>query len=35
VARGSTVSMSLEATGVDKLIPVFTDGTEAEEAVLS
>jgi anti-sigma B factor antagonist len=35
VARGSTVSMSLEATGVDELIPVFTDASEAEEAVLS
>lgn len=35
VARGSTVAMSLEATGVDELIPVFTDSTEAEEAVLS
>jgi anti-sigma B factor antagonist len=34
VARGSTVSMSLEATGVDELIPVFTDAKEAEEAVL-
>ena len=35
VARGSTVSMSLEATGVDELIPVFTDSREAEAAVLS
>ena len=35
VARGSTVSMSLEATGVDELIPVFTDGSEAEKEVLS
>jgi len=34
VARGSTVAMSLEATGVDELIPVFTDSTAAEEAVL-
>jgi anti-anti-sigma factor len=33
-APGSSVSMSLEATGVDELIPVFTDSTEAAEAVL-
>ncbi len=35
VPRGSTVSMSLEATGVDELIPVFTGSREAEAAVLS
>jgi anti-anti-sigma factor len=35
VARGSTVAVSLEVTGVDELIPVFTDMTEAAEAVLS
>lgn len=35
VASGSTVAMSLEATGVDELIPVFTDSREAEKAVLS
>lgn len=35
VAPGSTVSMSLEATGVDELIPVFTDSREAEQAVLN
>ncbi|MEI7465550.1 MAG: STAS domain-containing protein [Burkholderiales bacterium] len=35
VASGSTVAMSLEATGVDELIPVFTDNRDAEEAVLS
>jgi anti-anti-sigma factor len=34
VASGSTVAMSLEATGVDELIPVFTDNRDAEEAVL-
>lgn len=34
VAPGSTVSMSLEATGVDALIPVFTSGAEAESAAL-
>lgn len=32
VASGSSVAMSLEATGVDTLIPVFTDGEEAYEA---
>ena len=35
VAGGSSVSMSLEATGINELIPVFTDSREAEEAVLS
>lgn len=35
VARGSTASITLEVTGVDELIPVFTDITQAEEAVLS
>jgi anti-anti-sigma factor len=35
VAAGSSVSMSLEATGVNELIPVFTDSAEAAEAVLS
>jgi anti-anti-sigma factor len=34
VARGSSVAMSLEATGVDELIPVFSDSTQAEAAVL-
>jgi anti-sigma B factor antagonist len=34
VAPGSSVSMSLEATGVNELIPVFTDSAEAAEAVL-
>lgn len=34
VASGSTVAMSLEATGVDELIPVFTNNRDAEEAVL-
>lgn len=34
VARGSTVAISLDVTGVDELIPVFTDMTEAADAVL-
>ena len=34
VASGSSVAMSLEATGVDSLIPVFTNGEEAEEAAI-
>ena len=34
VAGGSTVSMSLEATGVDAWIPVFTSGEAAEAAAL-
>lgn len=34
VARGSTVAMSLEATGVDEWIPIFTSGAEAEAAAL-
>jgi anti-anti-sigma factor len=32
VASGSSVAMSLEATGIDTLIPVFTDGEEADKA---
>jgi anti-anti-sigma factor len=36
VARqGSTVMMSLEATGIDELIPVFTDATDAERAAVA
>jgi anti-sigma B factor antagonist len=34
-AQGSSVSMSLEATGIDELIPVFTNSTEAGQAALS
>jgi anti-sigma B factor antagonist len=34
VAAGSSVAMSLEATGVDALIPVFTNSADAEEAAL-
>jgi len=34
VAPGSSVSMSLEATGVNGFIPVFANGADAEKAVL-
>lgn len=34
VAQGSSVSMSLNATGVDELIPVFTNIAEAGQAAL-
>lgn len=34
VDGGSTVSKSLVATGVDQLIPVFRNATEAEKAAL-
>jgi anti-sigma B factor antagonist len=33
VANGSSVMTSLEATGTDELIPVFTSVSEAEKAV--
>jgi anti-sigma B factor antagonist len=33
-APGSSVSMSLKATGIDELIPVFSDSTQAAEAAL-
>jgi len=33
VNRASTVMMSLEATGVDELIPVFGNSSEAEKAI--
>lgn len=32
VHGGSSVMLSLEATGVDQLIPIFTNATEAERA---
>src|SRR3954470_4298783 len=35
VNKASTVMMSLEATGVDELIPVFDNVGDAEKAVLS
>jgi anti-anti-sigma factor len=35
VDRGSTVMMSLEATGVDQLIPVFGRSADAEKAALA
>jgi anti-sigma B factor antagonist len=34
VAQGSSVSMSLKATGIDELIPVFTNNVGAGEAAL-
>ena len=34
VAEGSTVSMSLEATGVHELIPVFSNSVDAEQAAV-
>ncbi len=33
VDDGSTVMMSLKATGIDKLVPVFESSTDAERAV--
>ena len=35
VAGGSSVVMSLEATGVDELIPVFRNAADAERAALA
>jgi anti-sigma B factor antagonist len=35
VNKASTVMMSLEATGVDELIPVFGSAADAEKAVLA
>jgi anti-sigma B factor antagonist len=35
VSESSTVMMSLEATGIDQLIPVFKTGSDAERAVLA
>lgn len=35
VDDGSTVRMSLEATGVDQLIPVFQSAADAEKAALA
>jgi anti-sigma B factor antagonist len=34
VSPGSSVAMSLEATGVDELIPVFEKSSEAERAAV-
>ena len=34
VNEGSSVMMSLKATGVDELIPVFDDASKAEKAAL-
>ena len=35
VSPGSSVAMSLEATGVNVFIPVFANGTDAEKAALN
>lgn len=35
VDDGSTVGMSLEATGVDEIIPVFRNASDAERAALA
>jgi len=35
VDSGSTVMMSLEATGVDQLIPVFRNSADAEKAAVA
>jgi anti-anti-sigma factor len=35
VSPGSTVAMSLDATGVDELIPVFSGTSEAERAAVA
>ena len=35
VSGGSTVNMSLEATGIDQLIPIFKNVTDAERAAVA
>jgi hypothetical protein len=35
VSDGSTVRLSLEATGVDELIPVFESVSDAERAAVA
>jgi anti-anti-sigma factor len=35
VSGGSTVNMSIKATGVDQLIPVFSNASDAERAALA
>jgi anti-anti-sigma factor len=35
VSKGSTVVMSLEATGVDLLIPIFNNASDAERAAVA
>ena len=35
VNKGSSVGMSLEATGVDELIPIFDSSSEAERAAVA
>ncbi len=34
VGQGTSVAMSLEATGIDEFIPVFNNSADAEEAAL-
>jgi anti-anti-sigma factor len=34
VGQGTSVAMSLEATGIDEFVPVFTNSADAEEAAL-
>jgi anti-anti-sigma factor len=35
VSGGSTVNMSIKATGVDQLIPVFSNASDAERAAVA
>jgi anti-anti-sigma factor len=35
VDSGSTVMMSIKATGIDQLVPVFDDSTDAERAAVA
>ena len=35
VSGGSTVNMSLRATGIDELIPVFSNASDAERAAVA
>lgn len=35
VDDGSTVMMSIKATGIDKLVPVFDDSSDAERAAVA
>ena len=35
VSQGSQVVMSLEATGIDQLIPIFTNDRDAEKAAVA
>jgi hypothetical protein len=35
VSGGSTVNMSLKATGIDELIPIFSNAADAERAAVA